>query len=104
MVFVPKVVRLAILKHLFKHNGLSLEDTLRTQEVQQIVYKDDKGNNLHPRNLYVNMVMKSLCSKRYVKDTFAWQHHYYLLTREGEQYIRQVLDIEQHVRPDPCTK
>lgn len=72
MVFVPKVVRLAILKHLFEHNGLSLEDTLRTQDIKHITYKDEKGNDVHPRNLYVNIVLKSLSSKGYVKDTFAW--------------------------------
>ena len=50
------------------------------------------------------MIMNSLKSRGYVKDTFAWRHHYYLLTETGEKYIRKELDIEDTIRPDPCVK
>lgn len=48
--------------------------------------------------------MKSLSSKEYVTDTFCWCRHYFLLTKKGEEYIRDVLDIDANIRPDPCTK
>lgn len=50
------------------------------------------------------MVLKSLESKKYIKDTYAWRHHYFMLTEEGEKFIRNELDIGEFTRPDPCSK
>lgn len=88
MVFVPKEVKLAVYKHLFKNNGITIPETNRTCQINIIKYKDASGNDVHPRNLYVNMVLKSLESRKYIKDTYAWRHHYFMLTDEGEKFIR----------------
>lgn len=104
MVQVPRAVRNAVYRHIFKYNGLSLEETIRTQDIAEITYQDENGRDIHPRNLYVNMIMKSLKSRGYVRDTFAWKHHYYVLTKDGEAFIRRELDIDDVVRPDPCSK
>ncbi|KAH0571381.1 Ribosomal protein S10 [Spironucleus salmonicida] len=104
MVHVPEVVKRTVYNHLFKNNGLVMKDTVRTQGVEGLVYKDAEGNDCLCRNLYVNCLMKSLKSRNYVKDTFTWQSHYFMLTKAGEDYIRYELDIDTIVRPTPCAK
>ena len=104
MVFVPKSVKTAIYRHLFKHGSLSIPETHRTCNLEMIKCIDEEGKITHPRNLYVNMVMKSMESRGFIKDTFAWRHHYFLLTPNGEKFIQRELDLGAEVRPDYCAK
>ena len=104
MVHVPQAVKKTVYGHLFKHNGLTMKATIRTQDVDGLVYRDANGKQYGCRNLYVNSLMKSLKSRGYVKDTFTWESHYYMLTKSGEDFIRYELDIDVNTRPDPCSK
>ena len=38
-------------------------------------------------NLHVMMVLRSLCSRGYVTESFNWQWYYYFLTNEGIDYL-----------------
>merc|ERR1712137_135269 len=55
-------------------------------------------------NLHVMMGMKSLCSRAYVTEKFCWQWHYYFLTNEGIDYLRDVLHLPAQVFPSTLTK
>jgi len=55
-------------------------------------------------NLHVMMVLKSLCSRNYVSEKFNWQWHYYFLTNEGIDYLRDVLHLPATVFPSTLTK
>lgn len=43
--------------------------------------------------------MKSFKSKGFVKETFNWQWHYYYLTSEGLQYLREYLGVPEDIVP-----
>ena len=50
-------------------------------------------------NLQVLMLMKSLTSREYVRNTFSWQYNYYYLTEEGINYLREYLALPATVAP-----
>mmetsp|Transcript_68116 Transcript_68116/g.190210 ORF Transcript_68116/g.190210 Transcript_68116/m.190210 type:complete len:83 (-) Transcript_68116:95-343(-) len=50
------------------------------------------------------MVLRSLCSRGYVSEVFSWQWHYYYLTNEGIDYLREVLHLPPQVCPSTFTK
>mmetsp|Transcript_68102 Transcript_68102/g.190174 ORF Transcript_68102/g.190174 Transcript_68102/m.190174 type:complete len:81 (+) Transcript_68102:2-244(+) len=50
------------------------------------------------------MVLRSLCSRGYVSEVFSWQWHYYYLTNEGIDYLREVLHLPAQVCPQTFTK
>merc|ERR1711904_149699 len=54
-------------------------------------------------NLHV-MVMKSMCSKGYVTEKFSWMWHYYFLSNEGIEYLREFLHLPETVFPSTLTK
>merc|ERR1711870_182248 len=74
----------AILEHVFKEGVI-------------VVKKDPRAtrhNELEDiPNLHVMMVMKSICSRNYVTEKFNWMWHYYFLTNEGIEYLRDVLHL-----------
>merc|ERR1719477_119187 len=55
-------------------------------------------------NLHVMMVCKSLASRAYLSEKFNWQWHYYFLTNEGIEYLREVLHLPPQVFPSTLTK
>eukprot|EP00928_Gymnodinium_smaydae_P029938 TRINITY_DN223_c1_g1_i1.p1 TRINITY_DN223_c1_g1~~TRINITY_DN223_c1_g1_i1.p1 ORF type:complete len:113 (+),score=24.50 TRINITY_DN223_c1_g1_i1:2-340(+) len=55
-------------------------------------------------NLHVMMVLRSLCSRNYLTEKFNWQWHYYFLTNEGIDYLREVLHLPAQVCPSTFTK
>lgn len=74
-----------------------------------MVVKKDPKLPQHPElkgipNLHVMMALRSLKSLNYVTETFNWQHHYYVLTPEGIEYLRDVLHLPSSVQPDTYTR
>ena len=68
------------------------------------VAKKDYNLKSHPeiknvKNLYVIKALKSLASRGYVKEQFAWRHYYFYLTAEGIAYIREYLGLPEDVLP-----
>mmetsp|Transcript_741 Transcript_741/g.1431 ORF Transcript_741/g.1431 Transcript_741/m.1431 type:complete len:132 (+) Transcript_741:100-495(+) len=95
MVLIPKKTKKAILEHLFKEGVMVVKNDPRAQ----------KHNELEDiPNLHVMMVLKSMCSRAYVTEKFSWQWHYYFLTNEGIEYLREVLHLPAQVFPSTLTK
>jgi len=95
MVLIPKKTRKAIMEHLFKEGVMAVKNDPRAARHNEL---ED-----YP-NLHVMMVMKSLASKAYVTEKFNWQWHYYFLTNEGIDYLREVLHLPAAVMPSTLTK
>merc|ERR1719240_1436253 len=55
-------------------------------------------------NLHVMMTLRSLASRNYLSEVFSWQWHYYTLTNEGIEYLREVLHLPAQVCPSTFTK
>lgn len=55
-------------------------------------------------NLHVMMVLRSLASRHYLSEIYSWRWHYYTLTNEGIEYLREVLHLPQQVFPQTLTK
>ena len=55
-------------------------------------------------NLHVMMVLRSLASRHYLTEIYSWRWHYYTLTNEGIEYLREVLHLPQQVFPQTLTK
>jgi len=95
MVLIPKQTKKAIMEHLFKEGVMVVKNDPRAA----------KHNELEDiPNLHVMMVLKSLCSRAYVSEKFNWQWHYYTLTNEGIEYLREVLHLPAQVFPSTLTK
>jgi len=68
------------------------------------IAKKDYNLKSHPeiegvKNLYVIKALKSLASRGYAKEQFAWRHHYFYLTDEGIAYLREYLGLTEDVIP-----
>ena len=50
------------------------------------------------------MLLRSLCSRNYLTEIYSWQWHYYFLTNEGIEYLREVLHLPPQVFPSTLTK
>uniref|UniRef100_A0A914YCS5 Plectin/S10 N-terminal domain-containing protein n=1 Tax=Panagrolaimus superbus TaxID=310955 RepID=A0A914YCS5_9BILA len=87
---MPQADRKKIFEHLFA-DGVAIA-------------KKDYNAKTHPeiegvRNLYVIKALKSLASRGFVKEQFAWRHYYFYLTDEGTAYLREYLGLEEEVIP-----
>lgn len=85
---IPKKDRIAIFSYLFKEGV--------------VVAKKDLINK-HPDidvpNLHVIKLMLSLESRGYIQASFCWAHHYYYLTNEGIEYLREYLHLPEEIVP-----
>ena len=61
--------------------------------------KDEDGNDVTTRNLFVIKLMTSLKSRGFVKEQFNWQWYYWFITDEGIEYLRKYLNIPAEVLP-----
>ncbi|CAO2608835.1 40S ribosomal protein S10 [Lemmus lemmus] len=77
---MPKKNRIAIYELLFKEGVM--------------VAKKDVHMPKHPE-----LADKSLKSRGYVKEQFAWRHFYWYLTNEGIQYLRDYLHLPPEIVP-----
>merc|ERR1712216_257498 len=95
MVLIPKKTKKAILEHLFKEGVMVVKNDPRAKTHNEL---EDIPN------LHVMMVMKSMCSKAYVTEKFNWMWHYYFLSNEGIEYLREYLNLPATVFPSTLTK
>eukprot|EP00500_Bicosoecida_sp_ms1_P002469 CAMPEP_0203806158 /NCGR_PEP_ID=MMETSP0115-20131106/47_1 /ASSEMBLY_ACC=CAM_ASM_000227 /TAXON_ID=33651 /ORGANISM="Bicosoecid sp, Strain ms1" /LENGTH=101 /DNA_ID=CAMNT_0050714815 /DNA_START=76 /DNA_END=378 /DNA_ORIENTATION=- len=85
---VPKKNRILVYKYLFNEGVLcaKADPTLpKHGEIEEVP------------NLQVLNLMKSLESREYVRRTFSWQWHYYYLTEEGIEYLRDYLHLPKEI-------
>mmetsp|Transcript_40413 Transcript_40413/g.72604 ORF Transcript_40413/g.72604 Transcript_40413/m.72604 type:complete len:124 (+) Transcript_40413:111-482(+) len=95
MVLIPKKTRRAILEHLFKEGVMVVKKD----------YQACKHNELEDiPNIQVMMVLRSLASRNYLSEIYSWRWHYYTLTNEGIEYLREVLHLPAQVFPSTLTK
>merc|ERR1719217_1551085 len=91
---IPKRNRIEVYKYLFKEGVLYA--------------KKDPNLPKHPEidvpNLHVLKLMQSFKSKEFVHENFAWQHHYYFLTNEGIEYLREYLGLPAEIVPATLKK
>ena len=59
-----------------------------------------KNETLDIPNLHCFLVMRSLVSRKFATEIFKWQWHYYFLTQEGIQYLREYLGLPNTVIPN----
>ncbi|KAL7826937.1 hypothetical protein AOLI_G00321460 [Acnodon oligacanthus] len=69
-----------------------------------VAKKDKRPRNMHPEipgvsNLQVIQAMRSMKSKGFVKETFAWRHCYWYLTNTGIVYLRDFLHLPPEIVP-----
>lgn len=91
---VPKKNRIEVYKFLFREGVLYA--------------KKDPNLPKHPEidvpNLHVLKLMQSFKSKEYVKENFAWRHHYWYLTNDGIEYLREYLGLPAEIVPATLKK
>jgi small subunit ribosomal protein S10e len=90
---IPKKNRIAVYSYLFK-------------EGVAVAHKNNYGKHgaLDVDNLQVRNLMKSLKSRGYVRETFSWQWHYWYLTNEGIEYLREYLNLPMEIVPATLKK
>lgn len=91
---IPKKNEKMIYEYVFKEGVIVVPDKM----------KSEKHAELDVPNLHVLMKMKSLLSKNLVTTCYNWQQHYYFLTNEGIEYLRDFLHFPATVFPATLTK
>jgi len=94
MVIISKKNRKTIFEYIFKEGVIT---------VKKDPHKE-KHDDIDVPNLHVMMLVKSLVSRAYLKETFNWQWHYCFLTNDGINYLRETLALPAHVAPVTLTK
>ena len=92
---MPKQCTVEIYEHLFKEGVMVAEKNPalpKHPELQQIP------------NLYVLQTLRSLKSRGYVTENFAWRHNYWMLTNEGIQFLRDYLHLPAEIVPATLKK
>lgn len=92
---IPRKNRRAIFEYLFREGVIVVEKNPKLMEHPDL-------KNIP--NLHVMMSLRSLKSHNFVTETFNWQHHYYVLTNEGIEHLRDILHLPSHVQPDTHTR
>ena len=64
--------------------------------------KDNTSNNpnVNIPNLHCFLVMRSLVSRKMATEIFSWQWHYYFLTKQGVEYLREYLGLPANIVPN----
>lgn len=92
--FMPKKNRLAIYSYLFKEGVLTCQKDPKLE----------KHHILDIPNIHVLDALKSLKSRKLVREVFNWQWHYFFLEDDGVTYLRQYLHLDEHVVPHTLKK
>jgi small subunit ribosomal protein S10e len=82
---ITKEERITVYTNLFK-NGTA-------------VVKREKQKEKKNKIMVSKLLLKGLCSKGLVKETFSWQFYYYTLNDQGVCYLRNYLNIPEKVVP-----
>jgi small subunit ribosomal protein S10e len=102
IMIVPKAHRLATYKYLFEEGvAVARKEKHKTKDHEEI--KVEGASSTIP-NLHVLMLMKSLKSRGFVKESFSWQYYYWYLTNEGIEYLREYLHLPAEVMPNTLKK
>ena len=100
--FISKKNRIAVYSYLFKEGVLVCKkDRFHAFKEGKLEYKRDE---IEVSNLEVMMLMKSLKSRGYTRETFNWQYMYYYLTNEGIEYLREYLHLPAEIVPSTLKK
>lgn len=91
---IPKKNRKQIYEYLFKEGVIVVQKNAKLERHPEIPVP----------NLHVMMTLRSLHTKKYTEEKFNWQHHYYFLTNEGIEYLRDYLHLPATVFPSTLTK
>ena len=59
-----------------------------------------KNETLDIPNLHCFLVMRSLVSRKMATEIFSWQWHYYFLTKQGVEYLREYLGLPANIVPN----
>jgi small subunit ribosomal protein S10e len=92
--FIPKKDRLTVYAHVFAKGAIAVPADVSLKRHPQI----------NVPNLYVKMLMRSLCSKKFATRVFAWQFGYITLTDAGVEYLRNYLHLAADIVPDTFKK
>lgn len=92
---IPKKNRVSVYTYLFKEGVLYA--------------RKDYNLPAHPEipdvpNLHVIKLMQSFTSKELVRQQYAWQHYYWMLTDEGIEYLRTYLNLPAEIVPATLKK
>ncbi|ONH80939.1 hypothetical protein BON23_0220 [Saccharomyces cerevisiae] len=104
---MPKQERNKIHQYLFQEILLLTRKIIELRshiEIEGVVvakkdFNQAKHEEIDTKNLYVIKALQSLTSKGYVKTQFSWQYYYYTLTEEGVEYLREYLNLPEHIVP-----
>lgn len=101
---IPKKDRITIYTHLFKgKKNIFLEGVMCTKDDVfgiKSLGKDQNGEDVIVKNLYVIKLLQSLHSRGYVRKQYSWTWYYYFLTDAGVAYLRDYLHLPSDVVPD----
>ncbi|XP_076450074.1 small ribosomal subunit protein eS10-like [Babylonia areolata] len=86
---VPKQHRQKVYEYLFKEGVMVASNKLGGAEHRDIGIP----------NLHVIKLMKSLKSRGFVREGFAWCHYYWFLTNEGIMHLRDFLNLPAEIIP-----
>merc|ERR1712027_198863 len=87
---IPKKNRVAIYEYLFKE-GVCVAK--RDGNCPKHIHIENVPN------LHVMETMKSLKSRGYITEQFAWKHFYWYLTNDGITYLRDYLHLPPEIVP-----
>jgi len=91
---IPKKARIAVYQYLFKEGVIVCKKDVNAPKHQEIDVP----------NLYVLKLMQSFLSRKFVKEQFNWQWHYFFLTDEGIVHLREYLHLPPEIVPATLKK
>ncbi len=89
--FVTKKNRTAVYSYIFKEGVLVAKKDFFAPSHDEI---EDVPN------LEVLMLMKSMKSRDFVRETFNWQYYYYYLLPSGIEHLREYLRLPEDIIPE----
>ena len=93
--FITKKNRIAVYSYLFKEGVCVAKKDCYAPKHEAI----DTVSNLE-----VMMLMKSLVTRGYVRETFSWQYFYWYLTQEGIEHLQEYLNLPADIVPATLKK
>ena len=89
MVLVPLKEKVKLYTHFLKEGVFACK-------------KDNTSKNtiVDIPNLHCFLIMRSLVSRKMATEIFSWQWHYYFLTKQGVEYLREYLGLPANIVPN----
>ena len=91
MVLVPTPVKKTVYERIFNDGVIFVKKDSKLKE-----HRDFNGIS----NLHVMMITKSLHSKGYLTEKYNWGYHYYFLSDEGVEFLRDYLHLDASAFPE----